>query len=206
MMKKLPSFQYFHNSQSSFLDVVMHGKSEGMESRFIQKVISASRKAGNSTIAFNFPYLERGDDKSSGPELEEEIETLKGILRICRVDQYKRVNLIGKSFGGIVASYFLKQLSAAEQEKFSIIILGYVTGYMDLKNFRGRIVVIQGQKDKFGGMETVRRDLEETESQEIKLYEIPQADHSYRDEKSGKLEHEGEVIEILSQELANRRD
>ncbi len=43
-----------------------------MERDFIQKIINKSKLNNHSVIAFNFPYLDRNEDHSSGPDLIEE--------------------------------------------------------------------------------------------------------------------------------------
>ena len=69
----LPNYKYFFNNKAEVLDVVLHGGSQGMDSGFMNKIIEASRIEGNSVVAFNFPYIERGEENSSGQELLEEI-------------------------------------------------------------------------------------------------------------------------------------
>ncbi len=76
-MQKLPNFQYFFNNSSDTLDVILHGFNEGMKSRFIQKVIAKAKSYNHSVVAFNFPYLDRKDDHSSGEKLIEEKKCIK---------------------------------------------------------------------------------------------------------------------------------
>ncbi len=39
---------------------------------------------------FNFPYLERGEEHSSGPELKEELKTLEKMLDMVNVKDYQQ--------------------------------------------------------------------------------------------------------------------
>jgi len=179
------------------LNVILHGGSGGIDSSFIKKLFETSVATGNSAVMFNFLYLERGDEHSSGPELKEELATLREILKFCDAEKFKRIRLIGKSLGGIVASYFLRSIPQEEVDKYSVIILGYVLGDVDLRSFPGEIIVIQGEKDKFGNIETVKKDLSGTANNKIKYYEIQGADHSYRNPETKEHVYEDTVIGIL---------
>lgn len=198
-MKQFTSFKFYHNSRSDTLDVILHGgSSEGVKMSLIKKVYQLSVKQGYSVITFNFPFAERGQDQSSGPELVEELKTLQDILDYCDYKKFKRIRLVGKSLGAIVASFYLDELSRDESEKFSIIILGYVTSSVKLKRFEGQITVIQGEKDKFGDIDVVRKDLEDARSQNIKYFEIKDADHSFRNPETKEPIFEDEAMKVLS--------
>ena len=194
----LTSFLYYRHKGSSTLDVVMHGGSNGINSQLITKVFEKCRKLNHSTIAFNFQYLESGLENSSGPELKEELETLQQFLDFCDYQKYKNVRLIAKSLGGIVASHYLNKLSNDEASNFSIIVLGFVTGDVTLKNFNGSITVIQGEHDKFGGINVVKDNLKDAKSQNIKFIEIPKADHSYRNPETKEPLYEDLAIEKIN--------
>lgn len=152
-----------------------------MDNPFIIKIIEKCRETNHSVAAFNFPYLDRGEGHSSGPQLLEELDSLKEVLDFCKGEKYQQIRLIGKSLGGIVASYFLKTLSENELKKYSVVVLGYVLGPggIDLKSYPGNITIIQGENDKFGNVAAVKKDLENAVSKAITFIEIPAADHSY---------------------------
>ena len=190
----LPNFKYFYNNKAKTLDVVLHGGSQGMDSSLINKIVEASRKKGNSVVAFNFPYIERGEEKSSGPELLEEIGALQSILDFCQADIFDSIRLIGKSLGGVVAGHYLKKLDRDQLNKFSLIIFGYDIGYIDLKNFPGKIVIIQGDKDKFGDVEAVKSDMRGAISKNIVYLSVKGADHSYRVPETKEPIYEDEAV------------
>ena len=192
----LPNFKYFYSNKAEKLDVVLHGGSQGMDSGFMNKIIEASRKEGNSVVAFNFPYIERGEENSSGPELLEEIEALRNVLDYCQSEKYSHVRLIGKSLGGVVAAAYLKKLTADQMSKYSIIIFGYDIGYIDVKKFSGEIVIIQGSRDKFGDVEAVKRDIDRSASKDITYFSIEGADHSYRIPETKEPMYEDEAIKV----------
>ena len=192
----LPNFKYFHNNKTKTLDVVLHGGSQGMDSSLINKIVEASREKGNGVVAFNFPYIERGEENSSGPELIEEIDALQSVLDFCQADKYETVRLIGKSLGGVVAGHYLKKLDRDKLDKFSLMVFGYDIGYIDLKNFSGKIVIIQGDNDKFGDVEAVKNDMKGAVSKKVIYLSVAGADHSYRDPKTKEPIYEAEAVRI----------
>ncbi len=196
-MRKLTSFLHIHNSKATTLDVILHGGSEGINSPFMQKIFESSKTQGNSVIMFNFPFLERGEERSSGPELKEELDVLREMLSVAGFEKFAHIRLFGKSLGGIVVSYYLNSLSEKERKLYEVIILGYVTGDVKLKNFEGKIIIIQGEKDKFGNIDVVKKDLNGAVSKNITYHEISNADHSYRDSETREPIYEDRVIGLL---------
>jgi len=194
---QVPSYKFYFNKNATNLDVILHGSSDGMDSQFITKIWNASVKNGSSTVAFNFPYLERGDANSSGGQLAEEVDALESILKVCQSGNYRTTRLIGKSLGGIVANYFLKNLPEDEKGKYSIVIFGYIPGSIDLKSFPGKIDIIQGSQDRFGDIEKVKGDLGDTLSKNIKFYSVEGADHSYRNPETKEPVFEDQAVECI---------
>lgn len=190
---KLPNFKFYFNNKAKIIDVVLHGSSQGMDSPFIGKIMDKSKTIGHSVVALNFPYFDRGEDKSSGPELIEEIDALQNILEICKADDYEHVNLIGKSLGGVIAGMYVKN-NKVDSKKYSLTIFGYDIGYIDLKTFPGSIKIIQGSKDKFGDIEDVKKDMMGSISTDTKYLTIEGADHSYRVPETKDPVYEDEAI------------
>lgn len=192
----LPNFKYFYNNKAKTLDVVLHGSSAGIDSDFIKKIMEASRKIGNSVVSFDFPYFERGEEHSSGPELVEEIEALKLVLNTCQSEKFESIRLIGKSLGAVIAGHYLKQIDSEQSKKYSVVVFGYDIGYIDLKSFDGKITIIQGSKDKFGDIEAVKEDLKGCVSKDITYLSIDGADHSYRVPETKEPIYEDEAVKI----------
>jgi len=191
------SFEFYHNSKSKVLDVVIHGGDYDINTSFMQKVFNSCKEVGHSVIAFNFPYIERGEEKSSGPELLEELATLQNFLDYSDYKSFEKVRFVAKSLGAIVASFYLDKIAPEESNKFSIVALGYVVGSVRLKNFKGEIAIIQGEKDKFGDINVVKDDLKDAKSRDIRYFEIKGADHSYKDPETKEPVYVDEAVEIL---------
>jgi predicted alpha/beta-hydrolase family hydrolase len=194
----ITTFKHHKNPKSDTLDVVLHGGSYNINTPFMQKVFDVCRGKGHSAIAFNFPYRERGEENSSGSGLKEELEMLQTFLDYCEYKKYKNIRFVGKSLGAIVASLYLDKLPKGQMSKFSIVVLGYVTGHVKLQNFTGPIAIIQGEKDKFGNINKVKGDLKNAKSKDIEYFEIKGADHSYKNPKTKKPDYVNEAMKVLS--------
>lgn len=192
----IKSLKFHKNNKSEVIDILLHGSKGGMNYSLMQKIFDECVKQGHSVVNFNFPYFERGDENSSGDELLEELEALKFVLNKCNANEYKYVRLIGKSLGGIVASYYLRTLSNQEQPKYSVVVFGYIKGYTNLKNFNGDIYIIQGEKDNYGSIQAVKSNLKDAISKNINYFEIKNADHSYKNESKEPV-FEDEAIDIF---------
>ena len=180
-MDTLPSLKYFHKNKSDTLNVLLHGGGFDIESDFMKKLFDLSKEKGRSVLSFNFPYIDRGEDSASNGLIEES-RALEAVLDLVRYELYTKIHLIGKSLGAIVAGRFLKY-SSLDPEKYSITVLGYVLDDIDIKDFEGKITIIQGSEDRFGNILKVKEDMEDAKSLLIKYYEIEGADHSFRDPK-----------------------
>lgn len=194
----LPTFT-FHHTSSDQLDLILPGSSGGIETPFVQELLQARNNTGNSVVALNFPFHDRGEDHSSGEELLEEQNTLDELFTFLAQFEYQQVNFIAKSLGGIIAAEFLRNRVDDYRYKFSVTILGY-TKWTDLTHFAGPITVIQGEKDKYGDVDWVRSQLKDAQSQAIEYIQIPEADHSYVDVETGE-ERQKEVVAALKEDM-----
>ncbi len=187
----------FIKTDSDTLDVLLHGAGGGMEHSNMRKAFGVCLRKGHSVVNFNFPFFERGEEHSSGPDLVEEVDALRKVLIKCNANEYKYIRLIGKSLGAIIAAKYLSMLKSSEQRKFSVIIFGYDTGMIDISTFPGKVSIIQGEKDKYGNVEIVKKDLKNSASSDISYFEISGADHSYRNEQKEPV-YEDEAIVVFS--------
>lgn len=191
------SLKFVEKTESDTLDILLHGGAGGMNQSLMLKIFEACVGLNHSVASFNFPFFERGDEHSSGPELEEEIATVKNVLEYCKSNKYKHIRLIGKSLGGIIIGKFLSKIDISNQSNYSVVIFGYVTGDISLNSFSGKISIIQGEKDKYGNIEVVKKDMSGAISKDISYYEIVNGDHSYRNEVKEPLYEDDAINEFI---------
>ncbi|HEU4914304.1 MAG TPA: alpha/beta fold hydrolase [Candidatus Saccharimonadales bacterium] len=191
------SYKYYHKLNSKTVYLVLHGGGAGgVEAPFISSVISALSGTGNSVFGFNFPYCERGEESSSGPELAEETATLQTVIEFLRSEDYEKIIIVAKSLGGIITSYWLAR---HPNEDVSVVVLGYVIGSVKTDALAGKIrLVIQGEHDRFGNAAAVEEELAK-HSVEARIIELPKADHSYRNEQKEPAYQEAAITELLRQ-------
>lgn len=195
-----PTFLHNHLPTAESANIILHGGSNGIESDFIRKVFASSIENGFTTIAFNFPYKDRGEENSSGDQLLEEVDVLVQMIARLKADGFTRIALIGKSLGGIVASFYLNSDGRDSEIEFRLGILGFVTDSVKLPLEVERLVIVQGENDRFGNAQVVKDKLLESGMSEYIVHEISGADHSYRDSDRNPT-HEDQALKMLFAEL-----
>jgi predicted alpha/beta-hydrolase family hydrolase len=195
-----PNFHLRHFTHSTKANIILHGGSVDMNSAFMMKVFNQSVATQTTTLTFNFPYIDRGDQTSSGDELIEEITTLTKMIQLVKDLGISEVTLIGKSLGGIVASYYLNSTQRDSEINFDLGILGYVVGQVKMPVAVGKLVIVQGELDKFGDAEAVKSDLSKHNVTNAIVIGVPNATHSYTDVGKNPL-YEDEAVAKLFAEL-----
>ena len=192
----LPRFKFSYN-KSEILNVILHGGSSGIDSDFMVKIYNKFEKSNDSVVGLNFPYIDRGEEDCTN-DLQEELEALESVLNIVTgFKKFKQIRFVAKSLGAIVASHYLCDRANLDECEYLITVLGYVAGSIDLKTFPGAIKIIQGEMDRFGGIEVVKKDMKDAISKSIEFIEIPGVDHSYRNPETKAPVGEGEVVSRL---------
>ncbi len=190
----MTNFKFYYNKNNISLDIILPGGNGGIDSVFITKISELSFKKGHSAIAINHPFYERGEKQTSSRNFKEEITNMLEILEYCHYKDYKNIRFIGKSLGGVISAYYLSSLENNEMNKYSITVLGYVLGSINLNNFLGDITIIQGELDRFGNIKQVKEDMQNSKSDNITYYEIKGAGHSYENLKTQESEFQDEAI------------
>lgn len=193
----IPNCEYFYKNTSEELDVILCGSTNGMESDLISGLYNKAKKMNRSVVRFNYPFHDRLDKRGLGDDLKEELDVLESLLDYCMADKYEKIRLIGKSIGGVIAGKFLEKISKEDQRKFELVVLGYDLGWIKIHDFVGKIVIIQGEKDPFGGVELVKQNMEGASSTDIKYYEIAGADHGYKEPETGHPKFVSEVVDLV---------
>lgn len=185
----------YHKQSSKHVYLVLHGSGvAGVESSFISAIIQTLVKTGQSVFGLNFPYCERGEETSSGPELVEEIETIRLVVLRLQEQGY-RITIVAKSLGAIAASFYLEQ---HPDDNIKIVVLGYVIGDVKTEAIKNNLkLIIQGENDRFGGNDALRDELGDIT---CVASIIKKADHSYRDD-AGQPVYQQEALAALLENL-----
>lgn len=192
------SYKYYRKLNSKTVYLVLHGGGpEGIETPFISRIIDVLTTKGSSVFGFNFPYCERGEENSSGEELAEETAALEDVVQYLRNEGYEKIVIVAKSLGGITTSYWLEQHPASDVE---VVVLGYVLSSVKTRALVDSLrIVIQGENDRFGDAAAVEEELAKA-GVDAKVIEVPQADHSYRNEQKEPI-YQDQAIQLLLQAL-----
>lgn len=190
----MTNFKFCYNKQNINLDIILPGVNIGIESSLTQKILDLSYKNGYSSLMINYLFYENGKKNISKETFSEEIDNITEIMNLVKYQEYQNIRFIGKSLGAIIAGIFLSKLNENEIQKYSITILGYDTGYINLTNFIGKIHIIQGEFDRYGNIDVVKKDLENAKSKNILYDQIKGADHSFKNPNTGEPEFENEAI------------
>ncbi len=182
-----------------------HGAGAGMDSPFMEFFAKGLAGRGVRVVRFEFPYMasKRATGKQKPPDREPVLrETWRQVI-----ERLGREGLVigGKSMGGRIAS-----LIADEADIAGLVCLGYPfhpagkPGRLrveHLKSIRTPTLIVQGERDPFGGREEVAGyEL----SPAIRVAWMPDGDHSLKPRKaSGRTERENweagvrEVVTLL---------
>lgn len=128
----IPNLEFCYKTKSEELEVILCGSSNGMNSEFMRMLYESGKENNHSVVIFNYLFYDRLEKRGMGDNLNEEVDSLRGVLELCRADGYKKIKLVAKSIGGVIAGKFLKQLKKEEQEKFALVVLGYDLGWIDI--------------------------------------------------------------------------
>ncbi|MEP7104095.1 MAG: alpha/beta family hydrolase [Candidatus Dojkabacteria bacterium] len=190
----MPEYLHYSNEDNKELNIIIPGSSVGFEKGFIKKIFDKFIEDKKSAITFNHPFFTRGDESWSGEELLEEQNALEEVMQEVDLENFSKINFIGKSLGAIVLSMFLRK-NPQLFNKSTFTVLGFVKGSLDLKKINVKTLIVQGENDKFGKLEEIKKDLNKL-SKYIEFVEIKGADHSYRDESKQPI-YEEEAIKLL---------
>jgi len=135
-------------------------------------------------------YCERMEENSSGPELLEEVSTLKQVIDFIHAEGYNRITIIAKSLGGIISSYYFAKYP---DKSIDLIVLGYIPNEIKQNAISNNLkLVIQGENDRFATPSEVQKIV----GSKVAVIEIKNADHSYQDHNKQPI-YQKEVLNHL---------
>jgi predicted alpha/beta-hydrolase family hydrolase len=181
-------FEYHNSGSNSEAYLLLHGIRGGIHEAYTQALFNKLQSRDDTVLSINFPYISRGEDRKQKNTLKEEMLALQTAYEFLKSANKSPIHIIGKSFGGIVASHWFSQNNHVEGTDLSI--MGYVPGEGNVLPgaLRGRLrVVVKGEHDRYGSPEDVRAKLAAYQI-EADVIEIINADHSYRDTNCNNME------------------
>ena len=186
------TYKYYRKRGAKIVYMILHGGGPvGVETDFISSIFDAIAATKNSVLCFNFPYCEREEEASSGPELKEEVDTLKRAIDFAYLEGFSKIIIVAKSLGDIVASFYLEQYPDSQIE---LLILGYIPSEIKQRAISNNLkLVIQGTNDRFASPIEVKKNV----GSQVEVIEIIDADHSYRNSKKEPIYQETAIKELM---------
>ena len=174
-------YEYSNRSLDSKAYLLIHGVRGGIDEVYIQTLLNKLVARGDTALAFNFPYMTRGETVPSGDAFGEELGALQVAYDFLKSEGKTPIHIVAKSFGGIAVSHWLAQ--SPDIENVNVSIMGYIPGEGGIAadTLRGKLsVVVQGDLDRYANPSEIRAELV-TNQIMAEVVNIPNADHSYRD-------------------------
>ena len=186
------TYKYYRKRGAKIVYMILHGGGPvGVETDFISSIFDAIAVTKNSVLCFNFPYCEREEEASSGPELKEEMNALKQAVDFAYLEGFSKIIIVAKSLGGIIASFYLEQYPDSQIE---LLILGYIPSEIKQRAISNNLkLVIQGTNDRFASPIEVKKNVGSL----VEVIEIIDADHSYRNSKKEPIYQETAIKELM---------
>jgi predicted alpha/beta-hydrolase family hydrolase len=182
--------------------VLAHGAGAPMDSPFMRIVAQGVAASGIRVARFEFPYMRRRRETGRRGAPDAPAVLLQSWRdAIGKLEGPDRLIIGGKSMGGRIAS-----LVADEAAVRGLVCLGYPfhppgdpakTRTKHLQALRTPALIVQGERDSFGGREEVARY---KLSRDIRIEWIGDGDHSFKPRKSsGRTEAENlcRAIELV---------
>ena len=186
------TYKYYRKRGAKIVYMILHGGGPvGVETDFISSIFDAIAATKNSVLCFNFPYCEREEEASSGPELKEEVDALKRAIDFAYLEGFSKIIIVAKSLGGIIASFYLEQYPDSQIE---LLILGYIPSEIKQRAISNNLkLVIQGTNDRFASPIEVKKNV----GSQVEVIETIDADHSYRNSKKEPIYQETAIKELM---------
>lgn len=184
--------------------VLAHGAGAGMDSPFMAAIAGGLADRGWRVLRFNFPYMVRSalTGKKAAPDrLPTLIASFNEVIQMAAQGKYPLL-IGGKSMGGRIASLVVDQ-AAIDHQVRGCICLGYPfhppgqpqkLRTEHLRELRSPCLILQGERDSFGGREEVEGF---GLSNAIQLHWLPAGDHSFKPTKASGLSLEDNLASAV---------
>lgn len=186
--------------------VLLPGSSGGLKHPLMKMLFKGLKARHKSTVMLEYPYQTRNTSPPAN-DLSEELSALKVLLADIEKKDFDRYTYIGKSLGGLVATWLMRE-DAYRESCSAIHIMGCVLDNgdeegIDVLAAKDKIgVVVQGELDDYGDSQIIKAHLQANGSM-AQVIGIPDGDHGYR--HLGKRDaptHEQEAVSELFKALS----
>nr|WP_049763928.1 alpha/beta fold hydrolase [Shewanella halifaxensis] len=191
-----------NSANSETLIVLTHGAGANMQHEFMTAMAKGIAASGARVVRFNFPYMRANaiDGKRRPPDRAPKLIADYALqLSILKLQfKPKKIYLVGKSMGGRMSTILAESLKVD-----GVVCLGYpfipLSGgeprLEPIENCLAPIMVIQGERDKFG-----HKGLVETWPimKKAQLHWLTDGDHGFKPRKSSGTSLEANLAEAIS--------
>lgn len=164
--------------------LLAHGAGAGMRTPFLETLAKGVAARGFRVLRFEFPYMRREDGRRGAPDRPPVLREAY-LEAIAKAGGAAGLVIGGKSLGGRIAS-----LVADEAGASGLVCLGYPfhppgqpakLRTAHLAELATPALIVQGERDPFGTREDVAGY---TLSPQIRLFWLPDGDHSFAPRKA----------------------
>ncbi len=175
--------------------ILAHGAGAPMDSDWMNKLAVGLGEADLRVIRFEFPYMaQRRDGGKQRPPNPTKVLLATWLEVLAQVGHPGRLVIGGKSMGGRMASMIADEVGVA-----GLVCLGYPfhppgkphqLRTEHLLALRTPTLVIQGERDPFGGPEEVA---DYALSEQIEFHWLPDGDHGFKPRKKSGFTEEAHL-------------
>lgn len=182
--------------------ILAHGAGAPMDTDFMNYFAEKLAKAGMRVLRFEFPYMalrREGHGRRPPNPRNALLTSWLQMIAVCREIHSGPLYIGGKSMGGRMAS-----MIADESAVDGLVLLGYpfyATGKQDkpridhLVDMRTLTLILQGERDPMGDIQTVKRFLL---SEKIKIEWLPDGNHDLTPRKKSGISERDNKLKALS--------
>lgn len=70
----MAQYIYYNSDNTEELNIIFPGSSRGFQTGLISKIFNKFVSEGRSALSYNYPFLDKGEENSSGDGLKEELD------------------------------------------------------------------------------------------------------------------------------------
>ncbi len=176
------------------LYILLPGVSQAPNTGILKSMENRLATLQKNYLVVTFPFQDKGFDGPESPTHEAELdEVIRGLEKVNEGESFKRIVLVGKSFGALIAVKLIDKIKELFDCPIELHVLGFIfddSACLD-EGLVANVFVYQGELDRFGSPTDAERKMPFA-----KVFAIKGADHSYRNEKKEPV-YEGDVERLF---------